>query len=158
MGKTTLLLEIAAILHDIGTFISPSSHHKHGFYLINSAEIFGLRKIDKDVVANVVRYHRRSAPKPTHIPYISLPKPERAVVSKLSAILRVAEALDASHQQKCRDFTLARDGDEVTLWVPESVGDISLERQSLIRKNDMLTDVLGLVIQIKQGTPAVVKV
>ena len=38
---------------------------------------------------------------------ISLPKPERAIVSKLSAILRVAEALDASHQQKCRDFTLS---------------------------------------------------
>ena len=140
-----------ALLHDIGAFISPFSHHKHGFYLITTADIFGLRKIDKDVVANIVRYHRRSPPKPTHVSYISLPKPERAVVSKLSAILRVAEALDASHQQKCRDFTLEREGDELTLWVPETVGDISLERQSLIRKNDMLTDVLGLVIQIKQG-------
>jgi len=152
--RERLLLDIAAILHDIGAFISPSSHHKHGFYLICAADIFGLRKIDKDMVANIVRYHRRSPPKPTHIPYISLPKPERAVVSKLSALLRVAESLDASHQQKCRDFTMERKGDEITLWVPETVGDISLERQSLIRKNDMLTDVLGLVIQIKQGVPA----
>src|SRR5205823_13361940 len=111
---------------------SPSSHHKHGFYLIDAAEIFGLRKVDKDVVANIVRYHRRSPPKPTHIPYISLPKPERAVVSKLSAILRVAEALDASHQQKCRDFTLALNDDTLTLWAPETVHDISLERQSLM--------------------------
>lgn len=153
-SRERLLLEISSILHDIGSFISPSSHHKHGYYLINAAEIFGLRKIDKDIVANVVRYHRRSAPKPTHIPYMSLPKPERAVVSKLAAILRVAEALDASHQQKCRDFALERDGDTLTLWVPETVGDISLERQSLIRKSDMLTDVLGMVIQLKQGTPA----
>jgi len=29
---------------------------------------------------------------------------DRATVSKLAAILRVAEALDASHQQKCRDY------------------------------------------------------
>ena len=151
-SRERLLMEIAAILHDIGSFISPSSHHKHGFYLISAAEIFGVRKIDKDVVANIVRYHRRSPPKPTHIPYISLPKPDRAVVSKLAAILRVAEALDASHQQKCRDFTLERDEDEVILWVPESVGDISLERQSLLRKNDMMTDSLGLIIQIKQGS------
>lgn len=156
-SRERLLLEIAAILHDIGTFISPFSHHKHGYYLITAADIFGLRKIDKDVVANVVRYHRRSPPKPTHVQYISLPKPERAVVSKLSAILRVAESLDASHQQKCRDFTLQREGDTVTLWVPETVGDISLERQSLIRKNDMLTDVLGLMVQIKQGVPAAVR-
>jgi exopolyphosphatase/guanosine-5'-triphosphate,3'-diphosphate pyrophosphatase len=155
--RERLLLEVSALLHDIGAFISPLSHHKHSFYLITAAEIFGLRKIDKDVVANVARYHRRSPPKPTHVSYISLPKPERAVVSKLSAILRVAEALDASHQQKCRDFTIERNGDELTLWVPETVGDISLERQALIRKNDMLTDVLGLVIQIKQGAPAVAR-
>lgn len=152
-SRERLLLEIAGILHDIGAFISPSSHHKHGFYLINAGEIFGLRKIDKDIVANVVRYHRRSPPKPTHLPYIALPKPERAVVSKLAAILRVAEALDAGHQQKCRDLQIVREGDELTLWVPEAAGDLSLERQSLMRKADMMTDVLGLIVQLKQGTP-----
>src|SRR5579864_7657874 len=125
----------------------------HGFFLIEAAEIFGLRKIDKDIVANVVRYHRRSAPKNTHIPYISLPRPERAVVSKLAAILRVAEALDASHQQKGRDFTLERNGDSIILWAPEEAGDLSLERQSLLKKSDMLTDVLGFLIVLKQGSP-----
>ena len=124
--------------------------------MIQAAEIFGLRKIDKDIVANVVRYHRRSAPKNTHIPYISLPRPERAVVSKLAAILRVAEALDASHQQKCRDFTLEQNGDTCILWLPEEAGDLSLERQSLARKSDMLMDVLGFLIVLKQGRPAAV--
>jgi len=157
-SRERLLLEIAGILHDIGTFISPASHHKHSFYLVNAAEIFGLRKIDKDIVANLVRYHRQSAPKATHIPYISLPKPDRAIVSKLSAILRVAEGLDASHQQKCRDFTTTRDGDALTLWVPESVEDISLERQALQRKSDMMTDVLGIVLSLKQGVPQPAKV
>lgn len=156
-SRERLLLEVASILHDIGVFISPSSHHKHGFYLVDAAEIFGLRKIDKDIVANVVRYHRRSPPKMTHIPYASLPRPERAVVSKLAALLRVADALDASHQQKCRDFTLERDGDSCALWVPETVGDLSLERQSLAKKSDLLTDVLGATIQLKQGAPAGVK-
>ena len=109
-------------------------------------------------MANVVRYHRRSPPKSTHVPYLSLPKPERAIVSKLAALLRVADSLDASHQQKCRDFTLEREGDELTVWVPEQVGDISLERQSLSKKSDMITDVLGMVIQIKQGVPVAGKV
>lgn len=156
-SRERLLLEISAILHDIGTFISPSNHHKHGYYLIEAADLFGLRKIDKDIVANVVRYHRRSAPKNTHIPYVSLPKPERSIVSKLAAILRVAEALDASHQQKCRDFTLEKDGDSCILWAPEEAGDLSLERQSLQKKSDMFTDVLGFLIVLKQGRPATVK-
>src|SRR5262249_12268726 len=133
---------------------SPSSHHKHGFYLIQAADLFGLRKIDKDVVANVVRYHRRSPPKNTHIPYMSLPRPERAVVSKLAAILRVAEALDASHQQKCRDFPFDRSTHSCILWLPEDAGDVSLEGQSLLRKGDMMADVLGVVLALKQGRPA----
>src|SRR5204863_8109554 len=119
----------------------------------NASEIFGLRKIDKDVVSNIVRYHRRSPPKMTHVPYVSLPRPERAIVSKLSAILRVADALDASHQQKCRDFTLEEDRDAYVLWVNEAVGDISLERQSLQKKGDMFADVLGSPITLKQGSP-----
>ncbi|MFA5975213.1 MAG: Ppx/GppA phosphatase family protein [Elusimicrobiota bacterium] len=156
-SRERLLLEVSAILHDIGTFISPSSHHKHSFYLVSAADIFGLRKIDKDIIANVVRYHRRSPPKMTHIPYMSLPRAERAVVTKLSAILRVADALDTSHQQKCRDFTLERTGDTYILWVPETVGDISLERQLLIKKGDMFTDFFGMAVQLKQGMPATAK-
>jgi exopolyphosphatase/guanosine-5'-triphosphate,3'-diphosphate pyrophosphatase len=152
--RERLLLEVAALLHDIGTFISATSHHKHSAYLIEAAEIFGLRKLDKDVVANVARYHRRSQPKLTHPGYMALPRTERAVVSKLAAIMRVAEGLDASHQQKCRDFTMERKGANCTLWVPEEVGDISQERQSLSRKTDMLPDILGVSLSLKQGVPA----
>jgi len=81
-------------------------------------------------------------------------------VSKLAAILRVAEGLDASHQQKCKDFTIERKGPICSLWVSEEVGDISLERQSLVRKTDMLSDILGIALSLRQGvpTPAPVKV
>ena len=78
-------------------------------------------------------------------------------MSKLSAILRVAEALDASHQQKCRDFTLERTDDTCILWAPEEAGDLSLERQSLIKKSDMFTGRAGVfLIVLKQGRPAAV--
>ena len=155
-SRERLLLEVAAVLHDIGIFISPSSHHKHSWYLIEASDIFGLRKIDKDIVANVVRYHRRSPPKMTHVPYASLPRAERAAVLKLASLLRVSDAMDTSRQQKCKDFTLVLDQESCALWVPEAAGDVTLERQSLAKKSDMLTDVLGLTIQLKQGTPPVV--
>lgn len=151
--RERMLLEVSAVLHDIGVFVSPAAHHKHSSYLVEAAEIFGLRKMDKDVVSNVVRYHRRSVPRPTHVPYMSLPKSERAVVSKLSAILRVADALDRSHQQKIRSFTLERAEDAYTLWVPDSLGDISVERNGVLEKGGLFSEVFGAPIVLKQGIP-----
>ena len=148
--RERMLLETAAILHDIGIYISPTSHHKHSAYLVNASEIFGLRKSDKDIVSNVVRYHRRSPPKPTHIPYVSLPRPDRTVVAKLSAILRVADALDNPHQQKVRDFALDKSEDSYTLWVGPEAGDVSLERQAVQGKGDMFAEVFGAAVALKQ--------
>jgi exopolyphosphatase/guanosine-5'-triphosphate,3'-diphosphate pyrophosphatase len=151
--KERLLLEVSAILHDIGTYISVSGHHKHSSYLVDAADIFGLRKSDKNIVSNVVRYHRRQTPQPTHVPYMSLPKADRSTVSKLAAILRVADALDRSHQQKIRNFTLERAEDVHNLWVDEEVGDVSLEREGLLKKADMFTEVFGAQVALKQGKP-----
>ena len=150
-SRERLLLEVSGVLHDIGTYISPSGHHKHSYYLVDAAEIFGLRKTDKNIVANVVRYHRRVPPRETHVPYMSLAKSDRAVVSKLASILRVADALDTAHQQKIRSFTLECSEDAYAIWVPKETGDISLERESIRRKGDMFADVFGSPIELKQG-------
>jgi exopolyphosphatase/guanosine-5'-triphosphate,3'-diphosphate pyrophosphatase len=152
-SRGRLLLETAAILHDIGTYLSLASHHKHAAYLVDAAEIFGLRKADKNIVSNVVRYHRRSPPKETHVAYMSLPKNDRAIVFKLSAILRVADALDRSHQQKVRDLTLERENDRYLIWVDENAGDLSIELEGLQKKNDMFNDAFGAPILLRQGVP-----
>ncbi len=152
-ARERLLLEVSAVLHDIGMYISPAGHHKHSSYLIDASEIFGLRKLDKNIISNVVRYHRRSGPQASHINYMSLPKSDRAVVSKLSAILRIADALDKSHTQKVRNFQLERGENSFVLWVPEESGDISLERDAIGKKSDMFTEIFGLTISLKQGNP-----
>ncbi len=152
-SRERLLLEVAALLHDIGTYISTTSHNKHSSYMINASEIFGLRKSDKDIVANVVRYHRRSPPKPTHMEYMSLLRNDRAVVSKLAAILRVADALDRSHKQKIKSFSLERVKQGYVLWVPEEAGDVSIEKAALQEKSDMFLENFGIPITLKQGTP-----
>jgi len=152
-AKDRLLLEVAGILHDIGMYISPAGHHKHSSYLIDAADIFGLRKSDKNIISNVVRYHRRTTPQTSHVAYMSLPKSDRAVVSKLAAILRVADAIDRSHTQKIRNFHLERSGDSFVLWVPEEAGDISIEREGLSKKSDMFTEIFGSAITLKQGNP-----
>lgn len=152
--RERLLLEVSAILHDIGMFISSTAYHKHSSYLVDSAEIFGLRKSDKNIVSNVVRYHRRSLPMPSHEPYMSLPRMDRVVVSKLAAILRVAGALDKSRQQKIKTFHMEKQDDVYTIWIPEEVGDFTVERDSLTKRGNMFAEVFGVTIDLKQGNPS----
>ncbi|MDA0674010.1 MAG: HD domain-containing protein, partial [Cyanobacteria bacterium] len=85
----------AAILHNCGHFISHSSHHKHSYYLIRHGELLGYTEVDIEVIANIARYHRKSQPRKKHENYRNLPtKYHRQVVNHLSALLRVAVALD----------------------------------------------------------------
>ncbi|MFB8790481.1 MAG: Ppx/GppA phosphatase family protein [Potamolinea sp.] len=89
------LLWAAAILHKCGLFISHSSHHKHSYYLIRNGELLGFAEAEIEVIANLARYHRRSSPKKKHESYSNLStKQQRVLVNQLSAILRLAVALD----------------------------------------------------------------
>lgn len=88
------LLKVAGILHNSGLYISHSAHHKHSYYLIRNAELLGFSEIELEVIANIARYHRKSKPKKKHEPYSNLPPHYRKMVKQLSAILRLAIALD----------------------------------------------------------------
>ncbi|TVQ12313.1 MAG: Ppx/GppA family phosphatase [Leptolyngbya sp. DLM2.Bin27] len=89
------LLWAAAILHNCGHFISHSSHHKHSYYLIRHGELLGYTETELETIANIARYHRKSAPKKKHDNYSNLPtRYHRQMVTHLSALLRLAVALD----------------------------------------------------------------
>lgn len=89
------LLWAAGILHNCGLFVSHSAYHKHSYYLIRNGELLGFAEMEVEVIANIARYHRRNPPKKKHESYSNLPsKQHRQLVCQLSAILRLAVALD----------------------------------------------------------------
>jgi exopolyphosphatase/guanosine-5'-triphosphate,3'-diphosphate pyrophosphatase len=138
-----VLLQVASILHDIGTFINFGSHHKHGQYIVDASEIFGLHKEETALVSNVVRYHRRAAPSTAHPFYASLPPADRVTVCKLAAILRVADALDRSHTQRIRSFELKMTDTELIIDTQGST-DTSHELFGIETKALLFEDVFGL--------------
>jgi len=138
-----LLLEIAGILHDIGTYVRASGHHKHGQYLIENSEIFGLHKDDITVIANVVRYHRKATPSMNHLNYVSLTREDRILVLKLSAMLRVADALDRGHTHIVRNLKVKKEGEQLLLF-GDFLGDVSIERFGLNEKAGLFEEVFGL--------------
>ena len=140
-----LLLEVGGLVHDIGTYVRSSGHHKHGQYIVSNSDIFGLHRDEISIVSNVVRYHRKALPTTSHIEYISLPRERRTVVSKLAAILRVADALDKGHMQRIEKVKVEIKGDEL-LMHNSHTGDISIERYGLARKVNMMEEVFGLKV------------
>lgn len=89
------LLWAAAMLHNCGHFVGHSSHHKHSYYLIRNGDLLGYTEIEIETIANLARYHRKNCPKKKHENYRNLnSKKHRKVVDQLSAIFRLAVALD----------------------------------------------------------------
>jgi exopolyphosphatase/guanosine-5'-triphosphate,3'-diphosphate pyrophosphatase len=149
-GRERLLLQVAALLHDVGVYISLRSHHKHSQYLLAASQIFGLADTETAVVANIARYHRRALPQRSHLAYVSLDGADRLIVTKLAAILRVANALDAEHLQKVRALRLVPHGEA---WVLEmdGAGDLTMERLAATARADMFEETYGREVIVRQA-------
>ncbi|HEU4595361.1 MAG TPA: Ppx/GppA phosphatase family protein [Pyrinomonadaceae bacterium] len=110
-----LLLSAAALLHDAGYHIASDGHHKHALYLIRNSELTGFSEAEREVIANVARYHRGATPKERHEEYAALNEHDRETVCRLGAILRVADAFDRSHDSRVRHLRVAHDAGTVRI-------------------------------------------
>jgi len=149
-ARHRLLLHVAALVHEVGAYVSTRAHHKHSYYLITNSEIFGLTRDEMLIVAHVARYHRRNPPRPTHVDYMNLPREKRVLVSKLAALLRVGDALDCDRAQQVRRIRCAREGEELVISVPD-VTDLTLERRALADKGDLFEDIYGMRVRVEEG-------
>jgi exopolyphosphatase/guanosine-5'-triphosphate,3'-diphosphate pyrophosphatase len=141
-ARHRMILETAAILHDIGIFIRTSGHQKHGQYLVAHSEIFGLHPEEQAIAANVVGYHRGTPPSEADFDYIALQREERILVLKMASILRVADALDRSHRQRIKTITLERLEETVVIHTDAPL-DLTTERIAVEEKAAMFQDVFG---------------
>jgi exopolyphosphatase/guanosine-5'-triphosphate,3'-diphosphate pyrophosphatase len=137
-----LLLETSAILHDVGAFIGQGDHHLHSQYIVAHSDVFGLNRDDINIVGNVVRYHRSELPNSRHPGYASLQRSDRTMVLKLSALLRVADALDRGHSQHIEDFDFELSRDTLLLRA-RGTHDVTLERLALGEKADLFEEIFG---------------
>ncbi len=137
------LLEFAARLHDIGWHIGHSGHHKHSYYLIKNGDLEGFSPLELELIANVARYHRRSMPKKSHAAYMQLRAPERSIVDRLAALLRLAEGLDRGHYANVLRLRTVRRRGLVRLNLLTRY-DWELELWAVRHKADMLESVYGV--------------
>jgi exopolyphosphatase/guanosine-5'-triphosphate,3'-diphosphate pyrophosphatase len=120
------LLEAGAYLHDIGHFVSATSHHKHSAYLVANSDLPGFTDKERLTIAALCRFHRKSMPQPRHTHFQALEAESKRVVTALASLLRIADALDRGHEQKVKHLSsIVRDG-TLTLVI-QADGDSDLE-------------------------------
>jgi len=121
------LLEAAAYLLDVGHYVSNVGHHKHSFYVVANSDIAGFTDRERLVIASLCRYHRKSLPNAVHNAYQSLSAEEKRSVLLMTPILRMADNLDRTHEQRIKRVECRlRDG-EILLQL-HSRGDIDLDQ------------------------------
>ena len=145
-----MILQVAAILHEIGLFVSTKSYHKHTMYLITNSELFGLGPSDLLRVSLVARYHRRASPKPNHEGYSRLDRDDRVAVSRMAAVLRVADSLDQSRSQRVTRIRCHCEDQRLVITV-DGVDDLSVEQLELRQRGPMFEDTYGMQVLLRKG-------
>jgi len=144
-----LLLRCSAILHECGNFINARAHHKHSAYIIENSEIFGLGQKDISLIALITRYHRKSPPKPNHSGYRDLSARNRMRVSKLAALLRIADALDYTHSSRVTQLDVRIEKQKLHITL-NGISDASIERMAMRSKANLFQDIYGLTVVLHE--------
>jgi exopolyphosphatase/guanosine-5'-triphosphate,3'-diphosphate pyrophosphatase len=144
-------LEAAALLHDIGYYISHTDHHKHSYYLIRNADMLGFNDKEIEIIANVARYHRKSHPKIKHENFNKLDSQSKELVKKLAGILRIADALDRSHKSVVNDIEISIRDKVLELDIKNCSGDPSLEVWGANIRKSLFEESFGYQVKIKHS-------
>ena len=144
-------LEAAAILHDIGYYISHTDHHKHSYYLIRNADMLGFNDKEIEIIANIARYHRKSHPKIKHENFSKLDEQSKELVKKLAGILRIADALDRSHKGIVNDLDIGIKEKILEINLKSCSGDPSLEIWGANIRKGLFEESFGYEVKLKQS-------
>lgn len=148
--RERLLLRIATLLHDCGKYISLVNLGECSYNIIMSTEIIGLSHAERQIIASVVRYNTQDFGYFDEISRdIGVDRESYLIIAKLTAIHRVANALDRSHYQKIRDLRpFLKDGQLVLTL--DSERDYGLEKGLLKDKADFFEEIFGIRIRLRR--------
>lgn len=145
------LVEAAGYLHDIGHFVSDTRHHKHSYYLVANSDMPGFQEREREIIANLCRYHRKASPVPEHMNWQVLSVDERKAVNFLIPILRIADSIDRSRDQRVQSVKCTVRETDVLLELGSSK-DIDLEVWATERMSDVFRAAYGRSLTVK-GVP-----
>ncbi|MBR1931876.1 MAG: HD domain-containing protein [Lachnospiraceae bacterium] len=147
--REKLYLRLAAILHDCGKYISLVNIGETSYNIIMATEIIGLSHVERAIVANIVRYNHSNFDYFTQEGTTELNKEYYLIVAKLTAILRLANSLDRSHNQKLKGIKAKLKENELILQADTSA-DITLEKGFFEATEEFFVEVFSVTPVLMQ--------
>jgi len=142
------LLEAAAYLVDIGHFVSDMGHHKHSQYLVANADLPAFTAEERGIISHLCRFHRKSMPSARHLQFQNLPPSNQRLILRLVPLLRLADALDRSHDQRVDGLAVDLQPDRVTIAL-RSAADTNLELWAGEKAGAAFQQVFGLPLELQ---------
>jgi len=148
------LLEAAGLLANVGLFVSHDRHHLHSYYVIRNTDVLtGFTDEEIELIAQVARYHRKSAPKPSHSEFAALSDATQRVVRTLAGILRIGVALDRTRLGAVEELRATHRKGTLTITLCHADdADVSLEAYTADTRKGLLEDALEVEVVIDVGT------
>ncbi|TYB36450.1 MAG: HD domain-containing protein [Flexistipes sinusarabici] len=147
-SKDLLILEAAALLHDVGYFIGINNHQEHSYYIAHAFSMPGFDAETIDIISIIVLLHRDKHHLTFDPRFTSLPIEKKLLIRKLIALLKIADALDASHMQLIRDIDIGTSSDGIILTA-KAFKKPFFEEIVFYRKNRDFLEIYGVPINFK---------
>jgi len=145
--RERLLLEVAALVHEIGMYIRVGGHNRHAAYVISVSPLLGLSNSEKQLLAQVVRYQRKAAPSDAHIDFTALSASDQKKTWQLSALLRLGIALNKERRNRVNTVSMQIGKEEIKLYLTGE-GDLLLERWAVLQVSDYMQQAFGKNLHI----------
>ncbi|MEA2590369.1 MAG: exopolyphosphatase / guanosine-5-triphosphate,3-diphosphate pyrophosphatase [Actinomycetota bacterium] len=147
-------LEAAALLCNVGLFLSHAGHHRHTYYVIRNSDLLtGFTDREIELIAVIARYHRKGLPRPAHPEFAALPKADQRLVRACAGLLRIAIGLDRTHGARVAGVEVEVDDGTLTVTaLPRNGADIGLELFSAAERTDLLAEALELSVEVAGAT------
>jgi len=149
-GEARFWLECGAMLHDIGWVDGQKGHHKTALRLILSDRQMPFDARRRGIVASIARYHRKALPAKRHEHFAALAPADRAAVSVLAGLLRVADGLDRTHTDAVTDVACEVDDKRLTIRCTAD-GPVDAEVWAAEKKADLLARALEREVVVEAG-------
>lgn len=146
------LLERAAFLHNTGMLIEVRRHHKHSFRLIKETKLPDFTDEERHEIACIARYHRRALPSMSHEEFASLSGSARKRVSALASLIRIADALDYSHDGRVLRVAAESEQCDSKIWTLSlklrPLADLDAELEHAYEKADLFEKMFKRKLQL----------
>ena len=141
--RERLLLQLSTILHDCGKYISMVNLGECSYSIIIATEIIGLSHLEREIVANVVKYNHLEFDYYEAMNSNTMDKESYLKIAKLTAILRLANGLDRSHKEKFKNIKITLKEEKLLITV-DTQEDITLEKGLFDARADFFEEVYNI--------------